>query len=152
MKIKIWLTLVLSMMVPYAMAGAEDGSKRFSDNSMKGTWALAVRGETASGSFLAPPGTALVAVATVTFDGRGNCSSIDQIIIGGLFIPSRDDFRETDVCTYSVNPDGTGFFDVVFDGAGPTNVTFVLEDNKSLHFIANNEILGIFGGGTMHKQ
>jgi hypothetical protein len=126
----------------------------FDDKFLRGTWTLFVRGYVVQGASEFP-GTDLVAVATVTFDGRGGCESKDQIVVGGQFVPSRSEFRSTEEggsCTYGVQADGTGFFDVTFPQSPVTNVTFVVVDRDRLKFIANNEGLGIFGGGDMERQ
>ncbi|NNF65938.1 MAG: hypothetical protein HKM98_00350 [Gammaproteobacteria bacterium] len=144
--------LVLAVSIFIALGTGLSAHAGDSNKSIKGTWSLFVQGSTTMSSPLAPSGTPLVAIATVTFDGEGGCSSIDQIILGGVYIPSRDGFRNTAEggdCVYQVNEDGTGFFDVTFSGAGPTTVTFVLAGKNEISFIANNESLGIFGGGKM---
>jgi hypothetical protein len=148
------VALVFLMLTTSPGFADAEGDRRLT-RQMKGVWSLFVHGTAAAGSVLAPGGTALWAVATITFDGKGGCSSIDQIVIDGQFVPARDAFRSTEPggsCTYVVNGDGTGFFDVVFPDAGPTNVTFVLTDRDTLSFIANNGSLGIYGGGEMKRQ
>lgn len=137
-------------------ASAGDG-KRFDEKTIRGTWVLNV-GFTATDSVTLPgvvPGADGFAVALGTFDGRGKCQFIDQIVAAGAFIPSRDGFRDTRAggdCTYSVNPDGTGFFDVSFAGAGVTHVTFVIRDRDEIHFIGINETLGIHFRGELERQ
>lgn len=143
---------ICSILILGSGIGAQAGNP---DKSIKGTWSLFVQGSATAVSPLAPGGTPLVAIATVTFDGKGNCSSIDQIIIGGQYVPSRDGFRSSEpdgACDYQVNENGTGFFNLSFPGAGPTTVTFVVGGHDEISFIANNESLGIFGGGTMKKM
>lgn len=148
-------TMILTLAGLIGLGFALSAQAGNDNNSIKGKWSLFVQGNTTGMSPLAPAGTPLIAVATVTFDGDGNCESIDQIILNGQYIPSRDGFRSTEPdggCVYQVNEDGTGFFDVSFPGAGPTTVTFVLAGKDELSFIANNESLGIFGGGKMRKM
>ncbi len=127
-------------------------------NSIAGTWALFVQGSTSAGG-PAPAGTPLAAIATVTFADDGTCSSTDQLVVGGAFVPARDGFRSTDnggSCNYSLNDDGTGQFSVTFPALGnipeaPTEVTFVRDSNNTLNFIAANSGVGIFGGGEMRR-
>jgi hypothetical protein len=152
--------LALATVGVLAVGASNSAQGEPKDKTIRGTWALAVSGftdgtGTDSTGALVPAGVPLYAIATVTFDGKGGCSSKDQIVLGGTYIPSRFGFRSTDPggsCTYQVNADGTGYFDVEFPGAGTTTVTFVLSDKESLRFIAQNSTLGIFGGGEMKRQ
>lgn len=143
-----------------ALAAAMAGSAQaggFDERTIRGDWVLSVEGRTTAASvFPSLTGTTLFAIATFSFDGEGGCASRDQIVLDGDFIPSRDGFRETaeagGACVYSVNPDGTGFFDVTFPGAPATLVTFVIVDRDRIQFIANNAGLGIYGGGELRRQ
>ena len=153
--VKKWLAAGLLVLGLWPQTAGADGEDL--DQLIKGTWAMFLRGNTATvNSNGVPVGTPVVAIATVTFDGQGGCSSVDQIILDGAFIPERDAFRSTEepggACSYEVDPSGYGFFDVTFPAAGETNVTFVLTDRHELHFITTNPTLGIFGGGVMRRQ
>lgn len=140
---------------PYFLSGASSAdlasaADNFSDRTLRGT-----AGE--DNALTVPGDTPLFAVATVTFDGRGGCESRDRIVIDNQDIPdadpnSQDGFREATACTYAVEPDGTGSFTVTFPDAGPTVATFVIRNRRELFFIANNTVLGVYGGGTMKRR
>lgn len=66
-------------------------------------------------------------------------------------------------CVYQVEPDGYGSFTVEFEnlnGSGDqengnstfTTARFIIEDQENISLIADNDELGIFGGGTLVRQ
>lgn len=143
--------LTLLMLMPEASA------KNFSEKTIRGTFSLFVEGRTAPDNGLGvDEGTALFAVATVTFDGFGNCQSKDRIVINGIDVPDDDPvvLREASACTYSVEPDGFGTFAVTFDEPvlTTTTTTFIITNRNEIQFIANNPELGIYGGGVLKRQ
>ena len=161
------MSAALVALLGVASAGQAAVAAPFSERTIRGTWTLFVQGFVSAPEGLGPfpAGTPLVAIATVTFDGRGGCRSIDQLVVGGVRIPADpEEFRDTgeDGCTYVVNPDGTGFFQVTFpaqqvdDGAeipeSTTTASFVIQNRSRMHFIADNTEIGIFGGGEMQRQ
>jgi hypothetical protein len=126
----------------------------FSDQSIRGTFTLFVEGRAAPRNLLdLVEGTPLFAVATVTFDGHGNCRSADRIVIRGRDLPEGPPLllRVASACTYSVQPDGFGTFAVTFDET-VTTTTFIITNRNEIHFIANNPELGIYGGGVLKRQ
>jgi len=150
------LSAALTVLGFAALAGPV-AAQNFDDRSIRGTWALAVEGFVAEGSVLGPP-TELFAIGRVIFDGEGGCESDDQIVVGNVAIPEDPgDQRVATRCEYEVQPNGYGFFEVTFDnegggGATVTTARFIIEAKKKLSFIADNEELGIFGGGTLVRQ
>lgn len=147
-------TLTALILAPQASA------QNFSEKTIRGTFSLFVEGRTAlENELLLPEGTPLFAVATVTFDGFGNCESKDRIVAGGADVPNPDPadplvLREASACTYSVQPDGFGTFAVTFDEPEPTTTTttFIITNRSEIQFIANNPVLGIYGGGVLKRQ
>jgi hypothetical protein len=129
----------------------------FSAQSIRGTFTLFVEGRAAPGNlFDLVEGTPLFAIATVTFDGFGNCQSKDRIVARGRDLPEGPPLilREASACTYSVQRDGFGTFAVTFDEPVPTvtTTTFIITNRNEIQFIANNPDLGIYGGGVLKRQ
>lgn len=158
-----WTAAAAAALLGVVAAGQPAEAAGFSQRTLKGVWTLFVAGFVSEDTRLPfPGGTPLFAVATVTFDGRGRCSSIDQLVVGGVRIPAEPDrFRRSSDCSYTVSRDGTGFFRVTFPAqaapggeipASTTTASFVIQNRGRLHFIADNAGLGIHGGGEMQRQ
>lgn len=136
------------------------GAKPFNERSIAGIWALSVDGFVSGQGVLPGAGTPIFAIATVTFDGQGGCESVDQLVVGGARIPADPSgVRVASACTYEVSTDGLGFFDVTFPALPAFNLpettttaSFVIRDRKTMHFIAENAELGIYGGGVLERQ
>lgn len=136
----------------------------FSERTVRGTFTLSVQGHAAPGNVLGlVEGTPLFAIATVTFDGNGQCSSSDKIVVRGQTIPDLPEvsvetsalaLRDSSACTYRVEPSGFGTFSVTFDEPVPTTTTttFVITDRDEIQLIANNTELGIYGLGVLERQ
>ena len=106
----------------------------FTIESMEGTW-----GFSASGTILPPAlpaDTPAVAVGIMTFYDNGECVITDQLNIGGSAIPPAS-FRTSSLCSFSVNPNGTGTISVLFPGdIFPTPLSFVIvNDEEEFRFI-----------------
>lgn len=143
-----------------SVAGPASAAKQFNDRSIRGTWALSIEGFVGQGLINGAfaEGTPLFAIGRVIFDGRGGCRSDDQIVAADSAIPADpSERRVATACTYEVQPDGYGVFFVTFenlDGPGETVTTarFIIETARRISVIADNDELGIFGGGTLFRQ
>jgi hypothetical protein len=117
----------------------EDDRGPFTNSSIRGTW-----GFSANGTIVPPAADApipAVAVGTMTFDGAGGCFIADTININGQSF-----YRTSDVCIYTVNPDGTGTIEAQFPGdPEPVPLSFVIVNKrKELRFIRTD--LGVASG------
>lgn len=123
------------------IANAQSNSYFCNNKLIAGVYGFTIEGTKLSGP--GPTGPQ-VGVAMTQFDGHGNLSQIDAVVIAGVEV---SDFTHTAAGgTYSVNPDCTGTFTIEFTDGRP-NVTayFVVVDN-------GNEIdavvKGVPPGGT----
>jgi hypothetical protein len=78
-------------------------------------------------SSLGPAPSGRSRVAITTFDGEGNLSQIDSVVIGGSLVA---EFTHPPASgTYSVNADCTGTFTIEFrDSRQPVTVDFIVVD------------------------
>ncbi len=104
---------------------AQTDNPRCNNRLIEGTY-----GFTLVGDKLAGPGPVgpQVGVAMTTFDGEGNLTQIDSVVIGGTQVA---DFTHPQTTgTYVVNAACTGVFTLEFhDGRPPVAVNFVVVDN-----------------------
>ena len=98
--------------------------RRCNNRLIEGTYGFTIEGQKLAGPGPVGP---LVGVAITTFDGEGNLSQIDSVVIGGSQL---SDFTHPPAGgTYSVNADCTGTFTIEFrDGRPPVTVDFVVVD------------------------
>lgn len=119
--------MLLAALASGAWANAQNTSRYCNNLLIAGVY-----GFTIQGAKLAGPGPtgAQVGVALTEFDGRGNLTQIDAVVIGGVEV---SDFTHPAATgTYSVNPDCTGTFTINFTDGRPTVTTyFVVVDNGS---------------------
>ena len=105
-------------------ATAQTNDPRCNNRLIEGTY-----GFTLVGDKLAGPGPIgpQVGVAMTTFDGEGNLTQTDSVVIGGTHVADFTHPRTTG--TYAVANDCTGAFVLVFhDGRPPVTVNFVIVD------------------------
>jgi hypothetical protein len=154
---KTWICALVASSLAALAAAFPAGATDFGNQSIRGTFTLFVEGRAAPGNlFDLVEGTPLYAIATVSFDGAGNCQSKDRIVARGRDLPEGPPLvlRVASACTYSVEPDGFGTFAVTFDEPVPTvtTTTFIITNRNEIQFIANNPELGIYGGGVLRRQ
>jgi hypothetical protein len=143
--------LILGLNVAHAQSD-------FGNDDLDDSWGLSASGTITTEGLQFPPGTPLVAVGRVDFDGGGGCTAIDQLNIGGIILPAPTNFRTTTgdgSCTYTVNSDGTGFMSMTFGPSQPLpgtiDITFVLVDDDVLRFITTNTP-GFSASGSLEEQ
>jgi hypothetical protein len=69
----------------------------------------------------------VVSVGIADLDGEGNCTGSDRLNLNGMDIGP----RIFDICSYSVNPDGTGSITVTIEGEPePASLFFVIVDKN----------------------
>jgi hypothetical protein len=103
-------------------AGAQTNDPRCNNGLIRGDYAFTIEGQK-----LAPPGPvgSQVGVAMTTFDGHGDLTQTDTVVIGGTL--AADFSHPVATGHYSVNRDCTGTFTIQFqDGRPPVTVNFVL--------------------------
>lgn len=143
--------LILGLNVAHAQSD-------FGNDDLDDSWGLSASGTITAEGLQFPPGTPLIAVGRVAFDGGGGCTVIDQLNIGGIILPDPTSFRTTTgdgSCTYTVNSDGTGFMSMTFGPSQPLpgtiDITFVLVDDDALRFITTNTP-GFSASGSLEEQ
>jgi hypothetical protein len=110
---------------------ANNGNGRLNNKTLKGPW-----GFKAHGFLGVTPASHLPASAMgrTVYDGAGTCTTEAKLNAGGTVIPLM-----STLCTYFVNPDGTGQQHTVFGPAGDFTTDFVLvEDSKEFYFIVSD--------------
>ncbi len=104
---------------------AQTDDHRCSNWLIQGTYGFTIEGQKLGGP--GPTGPQ-VGVAITTFDGEGNLSQLDSVVIGGSQV---SDFSHPPASgTYSVSANCTGTFTIEFqDGRPPVTVDFVVVDD-----------------------
>ena len=112
-----------NIFLPYALTQTND--HRCNDRLIQGTYGFTIEGQKLGGP--GPTGPQ-VGVAITTFDGEGNLSQLDSVVIGGSQVA---DFTHPPAGgTYSVNANCTGTFTIEFrDGRPLVTVDFVVVDS-----------------------
>src|ERR1700751_5092444 len=110
--------------LPLCATAQANEHHRCNNRLIQGTYGFTIEGQKLAGP--GPVGSQ-VGVATTTFDGEGNLSQIDSVLIGGSQVAN---FPHPPASgTYSVNADCTGTFTIEFrDGRPPVTVDFVVVD------------------------
>ncbi len=123
---RVGVLIGLVALVLMAACAGDDDDRVFTDKSIEGRWAFSAQGTILPPAL--PAATPAVAVGILDFDGSGGCSITDTTNLGGTKIGP----QTSETCTYSVNPDGTGTFNVAFPGdPGPAPVSFVIVNKKT---------------------
>jgi hypothetical protein len=113
-----------------ASVGTSQAIERFSLRSLRGIYGF-------SGSGTLSGGTVQAAVVGLnSFDGAGGCRITARLNQGGVVSS-----LTSATCSYTVNPDGTGFTHVTFvELPVPFTSDFVIVDQaKELHFVLSDE-------------
>lgn len=137
------LVFTLQLIIMPAMASDDhDGSRYFTNKSIKGMWGLSGNGTLYPP--LVPEPTPFSNMGTTYFDGDGECQVKIFVNIAGNFLGS----ASSDTCSYSVNPDGTGSGIATFSdpGAPPSSsIEFVIVDHgQELRAIYSDPVVGGF--------
>ena len=105
-------------------ASAQKNDRRCNNRLIEGTYGFTIEGQKVGGPGPVGP---QVGVAITTFDGDGNLSQLDSVVIGGSQVADFTHPRASG--TYSVNANCTGTFTLEFlDGRQPVTVDFVVVD------------------------
>jgi hypothetical protein len=113
-----------------ARGQSEDRTSRSSDNgrcsnrTLRGLYAFEIEGHVVD----APTPLPLRGVAMTHFDGKGNLSQVDHVVLNGM-LPPVDWTPATG--TYTINPDCTGEAELVIPGSpfSPVPLRLVVADN-----------------------
>jgi len=96
------------------------GGKLCSNRTLSGDYGVLIEG-----TILGSPDTPLRGVTMQHYDGNGNITQVDHVVIGGM--PPTEEWRKGSG-TYTVNPDCTGAAVLNFP-VGPPNLHFVVVNN-----------------------
>ena len=110
--------------LPLCATAQTNEHHRCNNRLIEGTYGFTIEGQKLAGPGPVGP---QVGVAITTFDGEGNLSQLDSVVISGSQVA---DFTHPPAGgTYSVNADCTGTFTIEFhDGRPPVTVDFVVVD------------------------
>ena len=118
------LMIACSVLVFQApLAKADSDGRPCSNGILRGDYGFAIEGQILAGPRAGP----IRGVAMTHFDGQGNLTQVDHVVVGG--VPQAVEWkRETG--TYTVNPDCSGKAQFTADDGGPTtNLFFVVVRN-----------------------
>jgi hypothetical protein len=120
-------------------ATSESHERRCSNRTLSGEYGCSTQGVLLNIPGL-PPAATFVGVTTSTFDGEGNLTGTEHVVVNGS--PFNDGFT-TNTGTYSVNPDCTGTAMVKTPNSPvPLNLFFVIVDNgKEFREVLNTDAL-----------
>jgi hypothetical protein len=131
------LALGASAMAQSATADSHEG--HCSNRTLFGEYGCSVQGVLLNVPGL-PSEATFVGVTTSTFDGKGNVTGTEHVVVNGMsFNPGFD----TNSGTYSVNPDCTGTSIVNTPNSPvPLNLYFVIvDDGKEFRAVLNSDAL-----------
>jgi hypothetical protein len=122
-----------------ALPGAAPSNRHCSNRTLSGEYGCSVQGFLLNFPGL-PPQATFVGVTTSAFDGRGNLTGTEHVVVDGMsFNPGFD----TNSGTYSVNPDCTGTALVNTPNSPvPLNLYFVIiDDGREFRQVLNSNAL-----------
>ena len=144
----VWISKILMVATPILIGGVvlvldataiaqpapgEPGSVRCSNRTLSGDYGTLIEGT------LLAPNWPLRTLAMIHFDGRGNMTSVDHVVLNGM--PPVEEWRPNSG-TYIVNPDCTG--SAVF--SGPIPVHFVVVNNgKEFRGVVDGDAITLHG-------
>ena len=124
------MMIICGLLVSGAPARAEDNDGACSNRTLKGDYGFAVEGLVLPG-----PGVALAlrGVHMTHFDGKGNLSQVDHIVVNGA--PPAVDWTPV-TGTYQVNANCTGTIHLVPSTGGFVNLRIVVvRQGKQIHAV-----------------
>ena len=144
LKTAIPLTIVCALFASGCSAMAQSATAQSheghcSNRTLSGEYGCSVQGFLLNVPGL-PPEATFVGVTTSTFDGKGNLTGTEHVVVdGSSFNPGFD----TNSGTYSVNPDCTGTAIVNTPNSPvPLNLFFVIvDDGKEFRQVLNSDAL-----------
>lgn len=125
----ICLAIGTAISLSAGVANAQSDSPFCHNGLIRGDYAFSVEGYKLGG----PPGSPvgpMRGVAMTTFDGHGNLTQLDSVVVNGTQTSSFAEEKATG--TYEVNHDCTGTFTIKFpegDPRPPVTVNFVVSEN-----------------------
>lgn len=132
-------SLLLSLATPSVDAR---GNRGFSVKDIRGDYSVSFHGEIAEGPVVGHA----VAVGAGHSDGKGNLRVTRTLNINGTFI-----VEQTAVCTYSVNPNGTGEASCTFSAPGlpdsQEDYALVIVDHSEVDYISTTPGTAVLGTG-----
>ncbi len=123
--VAILVIVTCAAMASARKAIAQKDDSRCNNRLIEGTYGFTLEGDKLAGPGPVGP---QVGVAMTTFDGEGNLTQTDSVVIGGAQVA---DFTHPQTTgTYNVTAACTGVFTLEFhDGRPPVAVNFVVVDN-----------------------
>ncbi len=104
-----------------------------SNQTLQGDYGFAIEGQLLPGGFIVGP---LRGVAMTHFDGEGNLSQVDHVVVNGT--PPRIQWSPGSG-TYTVNPDCTGTAQINENGRPPVLLSLVVvRQGREIHTVVDN--------------
>ena len=121
-------------------APAAHRDQGFDNETIEGTFAFSAHGVVGQTTGPIPAGTPVVTVGIITFDEDGTCVSRATTKVGAFqaILPNT-----STACTFHVNPDGTGTFQVTNAGSpfSPVVLAFAIVDKNEFLVIMTDELV-----------
>jgi hypothetical protein len=115
---------------PLARAQSDDG--KCSNRTLRGDYGFVIEALLLAGPS-GPVSGALRGIAMTHFDGNGNLTQVDHVLINGVAPPV--EWRPA-TGTYKVNPDCTGTAEITNSGRPPMSLHFVVVRNgREIHTV-----------------
>src|SRR3954451_25125042 len=130
---------LLAFIVPAVAQSRSENAGRCSNRTLNGDYGCSVQGVLLNVPGL-PPEATFVGVTTSHFDGQGNVTGLEHVVVNGMsFNPGWD----TNSGTYTVNSDCTGRAAVTTPNSPvPLDLYFVVVDNgKEFRQVLNSNAL-----------
>lgn len=117
-----------------------DPDPGFDNQTIEGTFAFSAHGVVGQTTGPIPAGTPVVTVGIITFDEDGTCVSSADTKVGAFPAIPPD---PSDACTFHVNPDGTGTFQVTHAESpfSPVVLAFAIVDKNEFLVITTDELV-----------
>ena len=114
--------------------------QEFDNETIEGTFAFSAHGVVGQTTGPIPTGTPVVSVGIITFDEDGTCVSRATTKAGAFPATPPD---PSTACTFHVNPDGTGTFQVTTAGSpfSPVVLAFAIVDKNEFLVITTDELV-----------
>jgi hypothetical protein len=143
------LFVVLTVVGLFVSALAANGGVGFDSKTLKGTFAFSAHGVVGQVTLGIPAGTPVVTVGIITFHQDGTCVSTATTKVGAFpAIPP----NPSAACTFTVNADGSGTFQVTNVGSpfSPVDLAFSIVDRNEFLVITTDEL--VLSGRAMRQK
>jgi hypothetical protein len=116
-----------------------DSAGACSNRTLQGNYGFAIQGVILAGAVTFP----LRGVAMTHFDGKGNLTQVDHVLVNGVPPASEWTFESG---PYTVNPDCTGTAQINGNPLGPVNLHFVVvRQGREIHTVVEANAVSSVG-------